>query len=89
MVSVEIHPVALQELAQARYWCDRRSPGLGMAFLKAMDQAIVSLPEITQSKEQPVEDPHSFLLAHFPFQIIYRYSHTGIQIVALTVAQPT
>ena len=83
MRRVEFHPEAYMEVEGARSWYETNSPGLGMAFIDAVQMAVDAIrdsPDMWSSYEY---GSRRFFLRRFPFSLIYRHDATKIQIIAV------
>jgi toxin ParE1/3/4 len=80
---VEFHPEAYLEAEDARSWYETKSPGLGLAFIDAVQRAVHAIWD-SPGRWPPYEyGSRRFFLRRFPFSLIYRHDATKIQIIAV------
>lgn len=80
---VEYFPEVHWELEDALEWYLERSSRAGEAFLREVDRA-VALIAATPKVWAPFEaGTRRYVLQRFPYDIIYRETEAGIQIVAV------
>ncbi len=78
-----IRPEAETELAEAFDWYERRVPGLGAAFLAAVDVALDSL--LSNPRQHPVvyKVVRRALLRRFPYQVLFLVEEGAITLIAV------
>ena len=82
MRRVEFHPEAYVEAEDARSWYEAKWPGLGMAFIDAVQRAVDAVRD-SPGRWPPYEyGSRRFFLRRFPFSLIYRHDGTKIQATA-------
>ena len=72
MNRIEIRPQAEQEIADAADWYEQRSPGLGAAFIHAVDTALTTISEQPLAFSPVGRGARKFVIHRYPFAIIYR-----------------
>jgi toxin ParE1/3/4 len=80
---VDFTPEALQEIDDAFEWYLERSLQAAEAFVRETESAftlIASSPEIWPHFEAGT---HRYVLRKFPYSIIYREIHAGVEVVAV------
>jgi plasmid stabilization system protein ParE len=80
---VEFHPEAYTEAEDARSWYEAQSPGLGMAFIDAVQTAIDAIQDSPDMWPPYQYGSRRFFLRRFLFSLIYRYDTMKIQIIAV------
>ena len=83
MRRVEFHPEAYMEADEARSWYENNSPGLGMAFIEAVQMAVDSIQDNPDMWPPYKYGTRRFFLRRFPFSLVYRHDATKIQIIAI------
>ncbi len=77
-----VRPAAQVDIEEAALWYERRGPGLGLAFLRAID---VAFKQIQQSPERfPLiyENARRIRIRRFPYLAYFVSTERGIQVVA-------
>jgi len=77
------HPDALTEYADAALYYDERLPGLGADFTAEVDRAIERVLEAPDRWRCIQEDVRRYLLARFPYGILYTVEEEYVLIVAI------
>lgn len=80
--ALEIHPAALEELRSAVSWYFDRSETAAVQFVAELDRVIdlvIAAPRRWPAGEHATR---KFVLQRFPFAVVYRERHEGIQILA-------
>ena len=67
-----LRPAAEQDLAAARDWYDRKSPGLGDGFLDAVAFALRELEDTPEIHRLYYRAFRRVLLRRFPYKIFYQ-----------------
>lgn len=87
-MTFRIHPAALAEAAEAAAWYEIRSDGLGHSFTDFYDRGRVAIR--TSPDRYPFADDappgtevRNFLLARFPYRIVYAVLGDRLVIVAV------
>ena len=85
LLKIEVHPDVYSELEQSRAWYEERARNLGTEFLIEIDRAFMVIQEAPTmwplyDKEEGIR---RFLVHRFPYAIIYRFTLTVIQIIAV------
>jgi plasmid stabilization system protein ParE len=82
-LAVYFHPDAENEMNEAAEFLDRQCPGLGIAFLAQVRQAvdtIRSFPEAGRLLEGQVRRK---LVVKFPYSVVYSIRSTQIRVLAV------
>jgi plasmid stabilization system protein ParE len=80
---LRLHPAALAEAERARDWYRERSPVAALGFLGELDRAIERIAESPHSWPSYVKGTRRYLLARFPFSIVYRTRDRVIEVFAI------
>lgn len=80
---VQIHPVALTELKSALAWYLDRSETAAVRFVAELDRAIDLIAEAPKRWPAGEYSTRRFVLARFPFAVIYREKGTGVEVLAI------
>ncbi|MDP2821933.1 MAG: type II toxin-antitoxin system RelE/ParE family toxin [Sulfuritalea sp.] len=75
-------PEARQELLEAQAWYEKRSPGLGFEFARAVDTAIVQVLRMPMAFPRIEDDFRHVITRKFPYSIIYHPSESEIVVVS-------
>lgn len=80
---VTYHPDARTELREAAWYYEERSPGLGVRFLDAYDEAIAEI--LQRPRMWPVieDDVRRHVVSRFPYGIYYRVQDDELQILVV------
>lgn len=70
--SVRFQPVARIELIEARDWYERRSSGLGEAFVQEVDRQVQHIAENPAGFPVMLADVRRVRLRRFPYSLFYR-----------------
>jgi plasmid stabilization system protein ParE len=87
MTRLTLLAVADRDIEQAVSWYDSQRPGLGDAFLAALDEVFEHLrrhPEIYQAVDGPVRRA---VLHTFPYAVFYRILPDRLEVVAILHCQ--
>lgn len=79
MTSVSWHPLARQELFEASAFYNGESEGLGEVFLGAVEQSVDRLQLYPRAGRRILGETRSFLVARFPYGIIYRIEKDEVE----------
>jgi plasmid stabilization system protein ParE len=79
MMPVEFHPDAEWELTEAQAWYRQRSDVAAQAFALEIDHALRSITEAPERWPKMQRGERRFLLARFPYSILYRGREGGRQ----------
>lgn len=74
---------ARAELLEAQDWYERRSPGLGLEFARAVDGALAVVVRMPDAFPPLRPDVRHVVLRRFPYSILYAYEND--EIIVLTV----
>ena len=77
------HPDALTEYADAALYYEERLPGLGSDFTAEVDRAVARVLEAPDRWRCLEADVRRYLLARFPYGILYTVEEDYILIVAI------
>ncbi len=83
MLTLRFHPDVASEIKASYSWYQEQATGLGDDFISELEaayQAIVELPETWPKFQRGFR---RFLLARFPFSVIYKKRDGGIVVVAV------
>jgi len=83
MMRVEFHPDAEWELTEAQAWYRQRSDVAAQAFALEIDHALRSITEAPERWPKMQRGERRFLLARFPYSILYRIRGSDIFIIAV------
>lgn len=80
---------AQAELDEAAGWYERRRPGLGIEFVRAVEVALEAIAEAPESSPrwQAGYPYRRYVLRRFPFVVFFTAEGAGIQIVAFAHAK--
>jgi len=81
-MSVVVRPAAAADIDDAYLWYERQSPGLGEAFLLAVDAAKQRIATNPEALPVVHRDTRRVLLSRFPYGIYYRIHGDIVLIVA-------
>ena len=77
-----LEPEAEAEIADARDWYDRRSPGLGAEFVGAVDATLVAIQQNPFQYQAVSGQFRRAVLRRFPYSLIYLASDRQITVVS-------
>ena len=83
MLKLKFHPEVSSEIKSSYLWYQEQAKGLGEAFIDELEnsyQAIIEFPQIWPLFQKKFR---KFLLAKFPFSVIYRENNSTIYVVAV------
>jgi len=83
MAPVSFHPLAERELKDAARYYDLESPGLGQAFLDAVQRTCVSISDHPQSGAVVVGGTRRRLVRRFPYALLYSVRSDRIRLLAV------
>ena len=83
MRQVSIHRLAERELNDTARYYDHESPGLGRAFLDAVEKTCASILEHPQSGASVVGRIRRRLIRRFPYALLYSVRSDGVRILAV------
>lgn len=80
---LRFRPQARRELLEARDWYEERSPGLGLAFARAVDAALALVLRIPDAF--PPLRPHvrHVVLRRFPYSILFAYENDEVIVLKI------
>ena len=81
--SVVFHADAEAEMNEAAEFLDRESPGLGMAFLAAVEKAVEQIRSSPESAQLILGRVRRRLVVKFPYAVVYSVRGTQIRILAV------
>lgn len=84
---VEFHAAAQAELIAAVEWYAERSEGLAQALTLAVEEAIRRISERPEAWPMHYEGTRRYLLARFPYSVVYRKEQAKVVIVAVAHAK--
>jgi plasmid stabilization system protein ParE len=82
-MSLEFHPEAEEELAEAAFHYDREVEGLGGRFLAEIRRATLILGEQPRLGHRVDEQLSRLILRRFPYSLIYAVDQDRISILAV------
>src|SRR2546426_12223525 len=77
------HPLAEQELIEAANYYDTASPGLGTAFLDAVERAVNQIREHPETAPLVNRLVRRKLVRRFPYSVMYAIHADSIRILAI------
>lgn len=80
---VELHPHAEEDFLAAYAWYSERSETAARAFLREMDRAILRISEAPERWPTYDSLTRRFLMARFPFSVIYRVAEQTVEVIAV------
>ena len=80
---VEFHPHAEEDFLAAYAWYSDRSETAARAFLREMDRAILRISEAPERWPAYDSLTRRFVLARFPFSVIYRVTQQAVEVMAV------
>ena len=81
--TVSFHPLAEQELIEAANYYDAASPGLGTAFLDAVERAVNQIREHPETAPLVNRLVRRKLVRRFPYSVMYAIHADSIRILAI------
>jgi plasmid stabilization system protein ParE len=81
--SIELHPAATREAAQAFQWYASRSARAAERFADALDRAIGQVQERPQSFPLHLAGTRRCLLSRYPYLVVFRELDDRIQVIAV------
>ena len=76
------HRLAELELNEAAGYYEREQPGLGSAFLRAIEQCLAKIGEYPESGRLVLGDVRRRLVRQFPYAVLYRITPDALRILA-------
>lgn len=83
MKRLRVHPEADRELIEAREWYEARSEVAAQAFALEVDHAVAKIVEAPLQWPTGMRGERRFVLARFPYTILYRVREDHIFITAV------
>lgn len=83
MVKIEFHPEAEQDLAEAKSWYRERSKLAARAFATEFAASVRQISNSPNRWPETKPGERRFVLARFPFSILYRVKTDAIFITAV------
>jgi len=80
---ISLHELAELELNDAADFYDSREPGLGVAFILGVRQAVFQISEHPESCQVARGNARRKVLTQFPYTIIYSLTPDTIRILAI------
>jgi mRNA-degrading endonuclease RelE of RelBE toxin-antitoxin system len=68
---IELHPEAVKELTDSFTWYEERSIGLGLRFIKFVDQRLMEIAENPDRYPKRKGNFRETSIAVFPYNIVY------------------
>jgi hypothetical protein len=82
MTKLFLHPLAVEEMLEAKNFYNSKVNGLGNHLFEEIDRAIKLIEETPVTWPTISKDLHRFILKKFPFAVIYRIKEDSIQVIA-------
>lgn len=82
MKELLLHPLALEEIIEAKNFYNSKVGGLGNHLFDEIDRAFKLIVETPVTWPTYNENLHRFILKRFPFSIIYRILEDKVQVIA-------
>jgi len=76
-----IRDQALEEIAEAAEWYERRSAGLSADFLRAVDVAVASVLRAPEQYPGVHQEMHRALLRRFPYSLVYSFDEEELVVL--------
>ncbi len=83
MATVELHPEAIAEAAQARKWYAERSERAADGFIQELDQAIDRISEAPERWPNYLHGTRRYLMRRYPYFVVYRGPGEKVEVVAI------
>jgi toxin ParE1/3/4 len=80
---VRLHPLAADEAEAAHGWYGERNPRAAAMFLDELDLAIARVAESPERWPQLRGRFRRYIFPKFPFSLVYRFTLTSIEVVAV------
>ena len=80
---IRLHPAAVGEAERAMDWYRKRSLVAASGFLDELDRAIKRIAESPYSWPRYIEGTRRYLLANFPFSVVYRTRNQFVEVLAI------
>ena len=81
--TIYFHPDAESEMDEAAEFLDRESPGLGVAFLSAVQRAVDQIRSSPESAQLIQGRVRRELVVKFPYSVVYSVRGTQIRLLAV------
>jgi hypothetical protein len=82
MKKLFLHPLAVEEILEAKNFYNSKVNGLGNHLFEEIDRAIKLIEETPVTWPTISKYLHRFILKKFPFAVIYRIKEDSIQVIA-------
>jgi plasmid stabilization system protein ParE len=83
MGRLEFHRLAEHELNAAAQYYDLEDPGLGAAFLEAVNRGLESIQAHPEAGVILLGEVRRRLLRRFPYALLYKIKPSGVRILAV------
>lgn len=83
MLKIEFHPDVVSEIKSSYNWYQAQADGLGEDFLSELDSAFEAILEFPETWPLFQKGFKRYLLAQFPFSVIYRKNENILYVVAI------
>ncbi len=83
MPELQFHPDIVSEVKSSFFWYQEQANGLGDDFLEELETAYQAITELPRTWPLFQSEFRRFLLARFPFSVIYREHNNSIFVVAV------
>jgi plasmid stabilization system protein ParE len=80
---VRFHPAAQRELNEAANFYDLESPGLGSAFLTAVERALIQVRAFPEASPVALAPVRKKLVSGFPYSVLYSVVSDSIIVLAI------
>jgi plasmid stabilization system protein ParE len=77
------HHLARRELIEAAEYYDRESPGLGVAFLDAVEASVSDILEHPEAGTPMHENVRRRLVQRFPYGLLYALEGDSVRVLAV------
>ena len=79
---VIVDPAAEMDIAQAAGWYEANGPGLGDAFVRAVEVALARIGRMPEAYARVEHDVRRILLGRYPFALYYLVNSDEVAVVA-------
>ena len=83
MITIEFHPEAEQELAEAKSWYRQRSKLAARAFATEIGESVRHITSALTRWPEVRPGERRYVLSNFPFSILYRIKNNLVFITAV------
>jgi plasmid stabilization system protein ParE len=83
LTRIQFRPEARAEALEAKTWYEKRAPGLGLEFARALDAAVQLALRKPWAFSFVEGECRRIVMRRFPYSVIYRPEPQGILVVAI------